>query len=87
LRIDCKSAKDILQKDILNIASKQIFVRWQAILLVFDFDVEFLNGSSNSLPDFLARGFLQGIPLCQDPKKTKAKPLPKPPIHHLSQKA
>ncbi|KAH1257104.1 Enzymatic polyprotein [Glycine max] len=32
IRIDYKSAKDILQKDVKNIASKQIFARWQAIL-------------------------------------------------------
>jgi hypothetical protein len=31
LRIDCKSAKYVLKKDIENIASKQIFSRWQAI--------------------------------------------------------
>ncbi|KAH1220950.1 Enzymatic polyprotein [Glycine max] len=32
IRVDCKSAKDILQKDVKNLASKQIFARWQAIL-------------------------------------------------------
>ncbi|KAH1262561.1 polyprotein [Glycine max] len=32
VRVDCKSAKDILQKDVKNLASKQIFARWQAIL-------------------------------------------------------
>ena len=32
LRIDCKSAKYIIEKDVENIASKQIFARWQAIL-------------------------------------------------------
>jgi len=31
LRIDCKSAKEILQKDIQNLVSKQIFAHWQAI--------------------------------------------------------
>ena len=35
IRIDCKSAKHVLEKDVQNIASKQIFARWQAILLVF----------------------------------------------------
>ncbi|PKI49545.1 hypothetical protein CRG98_030082 [Punica granatum] len=53
LRIDCKSAKEVLQKDVQNIASKQIFARWQAILSVFDFDIEFIKGETNSLPDFL----------------------------------
>ena len=59
LRIDCKSAKEILQKDVQNIASKQIFARWQAILSIFDFKIEFIKGNENSLPDFLTREFLQ----------------------------
>ena len=28
LKIDCKAAKDILQKDIKNLVSKQTFARW-----------------------------------------------------------
>ena len=60
LRVDCKSAKEILQKDVQNLVSKQIFTRWQAILSVFDFEIEFIKGSSNVLPDFLSREFLQG---------------------------
>ncbi|KAL3533406.1 hypothetical protein ACH5RR_006927 [Cinchona calisaya] len=60
LRIDCKAAKDVLQKDVKNLASEQIFARWQAILSIFDFDIEFIKGSSNSLPDYLTREFLQG---------------------------
>ena len=60
LRVDCKSAKEILQKDVQNLVSKQIFARWQAILSVFDFEIEFTKGSSNVLPDFLLREFLQG---------------------------
>ena len=60
LRIDCKSAKEVLQKDVKNLVSKQIFARWQAILSVFDFDIEFIKGEQNSLPDFLTREFLQG---------------------------
>ena len=59
LRIDCKSAKEILQKHVQNIASKQIFARWQAILSIFDFDIEFIKGNENSLPEFLTREFLQ----------------------------
>jgi hypothetical protein len=59
LRIDCKSAKEILQKDVKNIVSKQIFARWQAILSSFDFDIEYIKGENNSLPDFLTREFLQ----------------------------
>jgi len=41
-----------------NLVSKQIFARWQAILSAFDFEIEFIKGVSNSLPDFLAREFL-----------------------------
>ena len=59
LRIDCKSAKDVLQKDVKNLASKQIFARWQAILSIFDFEIEFIKGDSNFVPDFLTREFLQ----------------------------
>jgi len=58
LRIDCQSAKFIIEKDVQNIASKQIFARWQAILSVFDFDIEYIKGANNSLPDFLTREFL-----------------------------
>ena len=60
LRIDCKSAKEILQKDVQNLVYKQIFARWQAILSAFDFEIEFIKGVNNSLPDFLTREFLQG---------------------------
>ena len=58
LCVDCKSAKEILQKDVQNIVSKQIFSKWQAILSVFDFEIEFTKGDSNFLPDFLSREFL-----------------------------
>ena len=60
LRVDCKSAKEILQKDVKNLVSKQIFARWQAILNNFDFEIEIIKGENNSLPDFLSREFLQG---------------------------
>ena len=42
-----------------NIASKHIFARWQAILSVFYFDIEYIKGSQNVIPDFLTREFLQ----------------------------
>ena len=32
LRIDCKRAKCVIEKDVENIASKHIFARWQDIL-------------------------------------------------------
>jgi hypothetical protein len=59
LRIDCKSAKYILKKDVQNTTSKQIFARWQAILSAFNFDIEYIKGSNNSIPNFLIREFLQ----------------------------
>ncbi|KAK4573648.1 hypothetical protein RGQ29_031556 [Quercus rubra] len=33
IRVDCKSAKEVLQKDVQNLISKQSFARWQAILI------------------------------------------------------
>jgi len=59
--VDCKSAKEVLQKDAQNLASKQSFARWQAILSIFDFKIEFIKGSSNHLLDILTREYLQGI--------------------------
>ena len=56
--IDCKSAKHVLEKDVQNIASKQIFARWQAILSVFDYDIKFIEGTQNSIPDILTHEFL-----------------------------
>jgi hypothetical protein len=47
IRCDCKAAKDVLLKDVKNLVSKQIFARWQAILSLFDFDIEFINGEKN----------------------------------------
>ena len=72
IRIDCKSAKHVLEKDVQNIASKQIFARWQAILSVFYFDLEFIEGSQNSIPDFLTREFLQSH--SQDVQETTPTP-------------
>nr|KYP58545.1 polyprotein [Cajanus cajan] len=60
VKVDCKYAKEILQKDVNNLASKQIFARWQAILSVFYFEIEYIKGTSNNLPDYLTREFLQG---------------------------
>ncbi|KAI8545611.1 hypothetical protein RHMOL_Rhmol07G0053100 [Rhododendron molle] len=60
LKIDCSAAKQVLKQDIKNLASKQIFARWQSELSAFDFDIEYIKGENNSLPDFLTREFLQG---------------------------
>ena len=59
IRIDCKSAKHVLEKDVQNIASKQVLARWQSILSVFYFDIKYIKRSQNSIPDFLTREFLQ----------------------------
>ena len=61
LRIDCKSAKYVIEKDVENIASKHILARWQAILSVFDFDIEYIKGSQKSIPDFLTHEFLHAM--------------------------
>ena len=61
LRIDCKSAKYVIEKDVENIASKHILARWQAILSVFDFDIEYIKGSKKSIPDFLTHEFLNAV--------------------------
>ena len=58
LRIDCKSAKYVIEKDVKNIASKHILARWQAILSVFYFDIEYIKGFQNTIPNFLTREFL-----------------------------
>jgi len=47
----------VLQKDVQNLVSKRIFASLQAILSSFDFDIEFINESNKSLPDFLTRNF------------------------------
>ena len=60
IRVDCKSAKEVLQKDVQNFVSKQSFARWQAILSVFDFDIdiEYIKRETNSIPNFLTHKFL-----------------------------
>ena len=73
LRVDCKSAKSILQNDVKNIASKNIFAKWQAILSNFNFQIEYIKGENNSILDFLTHGFcrIHGIIA---PKKTTRSP-------------
>lgn len=34
IRVDCKAAKDILFKDVKNLASNQIFARWQGYIWI-----------------------------------------------------
>ena len=49
--VDCKSAKEVLQKDVQNLVSKQSFARWQ---------IEYIKRETNSILDFLTREFLRG---------------------------
>ena len=42
------------KKNVQNLVSKQIFAKWQSILLVFYFEIEFIKGTSNVLHDFLS---------------------------------
>ena len=49
----------VLQKDVKNIAYKHIFARWQAILSNFDFQIEYIKGENNLIPNFLTHEFLQ----------------------------
>ena len=64
LRINCKNTNYVIGKDVENIVSKHIFAQWQAILSVFYFDIEYIKGSQNAIPDFLTHEFLQ----CQNGK-------------------
>ncbi|GAV56555.1 LOW QUALITY PROTEIN: hypothetical protein CFOL_v3_00097, partial [Cephalotus follicularis] len=57
--VDCVAANSIITKDLKNLASKQIFARWQGILFSFDFTIEHIKGDLNSLTDYLTREFLQ----------------------------
>ena len=58
LRIDCKVAKPVLEKDVKNLVSKHIFARWQSLLSCFDFEIQHIKGKQNALPNFLTRDFL-----------------------------
>ena len=59
VKIYFQTAKYILEKDVENIASKQIFARRQSLLSIFDFEIEYIKGSENSIPDFLTKELLQ----------------------------
>ncbi|XP_028059089.1 uncharacterized protein LOC114262873 [Camellia sinensis] len=59
IRVDCSAAKQVFKKDVENLAQKQIFASWQAALSAFDYNIEYIKGEHNSLPDFLTREYLQ----------------------------
>ena len=48
----------MLLKKMLKISLQNIyFARWQAILSIFYFDIEYIKGSQNAIPDFLTVNF------------------------------
>ena len=53
LKIDCKAAKYILQKDVKNLVSKQIFARWQVLLSNFEIALTVAGGFSIESGDIL----------------------------------
>lgn len=61
LRIDCRSVNNVLENDVKNIYFEHIFVKLQAILcFFFYFELDYVKGEDNSLPDFLTIESLQG---------------------------
>lgn len=42
LQIDCMTAKDSL-KNVKNLASKHIFIRWQALLTIFYCEIKYIK--------------------------------------------
>jgi hypothetical protein len=58
LRTDVVAMNKVLHKKITK-ASEEKFARWQALFANFDFDIEHIKGSENSIPDFLSRENLQ----------------------------
>jgi hypothetical protein len=84
LKIDCKSAKYILKKDVENIVSKQIFSRWEAILSAFDFEVLIIQLLISSLVNFCSATMaskkdkekIESQPLVLKPESTPFTPSP-----------
>ena len=58
IRVDCSAAKQIFKKDVPNLTHKQRFANWQSALFAFDFDIDYIKGEQNSLPDFLTQEYL-----------------------------
>jgi len=59
LRIDCKSAREVLQKDVQNLVSKQYLPDGKQIYPHLTLKLN-LSKELTILPDFLTREFLQG---------------------------
>ena len=58
IKTDCQSARYMFNKDFKHDVSKQMFARWQANLAPFNFEIQYIKGINNSLPDFLSREYL-----------------------------
>jgi hypothetical protein len=60
LRTDAAAMNKVLHKDLKNSGDHK-FARWQALFSNFDFSIEHIKGSSDSLADFLSREHLQTV--------------------------
>lgn len=58
LRTDASALQKVLTKDIRK-AGEAKFARWQEIFANFDFQVEYIKGAENSLPDFFSREYIE----------------------------
>ena len=58
IKTDSRASKFVLEKDVKNLGSKQVFARWQAILSCFNFQILSIKGVKNPLADYLSREFL-----------------------------
>ncbi|KAK9134325.1 hypothetical protein Syun_013655 [Stephania yunnanensis] len=62
IRVDCQSAKSIFSKDVKNLAAKQVFARWQAILSILILILHIYQGNQILFLTFCLLNFLQ-LPL------------------------
>ena len=60
LRTDVAAVNKVLNKDIKSPGDTK-FARWQALFSNFDFSVEHIKGTDNSIPEFLSREHLQNF--------------------------
>jgi hypothetical protein len=60
LRTDAATMNKVLHKELNNWGGHK-FARWQALFSNFDFTIEHIKGSTNSLADFLSREHLQMV--------------------------
>lgn len=60
LRTDAAAMNKVLHKELKNSGDHK-FARWQALFINFDFSIEHIKGTTNSLADFLSHEHLQVI--------------------------